>query len=277
MDEDNYGGQEAQQQQQPPTIDLSPIESRLNRLAETLGGMQRNEESREIRSRIGAQEYQISQKLASAAGAVTRAEEALARAHDDGDGQAIARANRALVESVAARENAKAEKAEFDQIKQDITRRQGGASGAPGNAGQQTAQDAKDTTNLNSWKDSNKLWYGVDADLTKAAHEIDKQIRAAGVIPVGSQKYFEAIDRQMAQRYPEKFRSAPDTGSGGGGRQPAPSRGGRIPQTVLDGWARMGIDVNDDKALARMVKNREVLANKGILPTEPQYGQVMTR
>lgn len=255
---------------------LSPIRSRLDRITEALSNSARDAEGREIRSRVNAQEYQVNQRLQAATSAVTRAEEAVASAYDGGDGAVIARAHRNLTEAIAARLQVNAEKQEFEQVKQDLTRRPGGASGSPGST--QPQQEAtKDTTNLNSWKNKNGSWYGVDNDLTKAAHEIDKRVREAGVIPVGSPEYFNAIDRQMAQRFPEKFRTAPETGSGNGGGQQRPARGGRIPQSVLDGWERMGIDVKDDAALSRMVKNREVLASKGILPAEPQYGTVMGR
>jgi len=67
--------------------------------------------------------------------------------------------------------------------------------------------------------------YGVDTDMTKAAHEVDRSIREAGVIPVGSQEYFKAIDRQMAQKYPDRFRSPPDTAAARGQR-PAAQRAG---------------------------------------------------
>jgi hypothetical protein len=39
----------------------------------------------------------------------------------------------------------------------------------------------------------------------------------------------------------------------------------------------MGIDVNDNKTLERMVRNQQALVAKGILPQERQYGPVMTR
>ncbi len=39
----------------------------------------------------------------------------------------------------------------------------------------------------------------------------------------------------------------------------------------------MGIDTSDDKALERMIKNREALVHKGILPEQPAYGTVITR
>jgi hypothetical protein len=283
-DEDDFhdgggdgGGGDQQQIAQQPTVDLSPIEDRLNRITSAISGLTRDSEAREIQSRLSNHETSLRQRVAQADTAVTLAERRVAEAYDAGDGATIARANRNMTEAIAARESVKAEVQEFTRQKQELERRrttpqaqqqpQGGEEGA------------KDTRNLNDWKTRNSSWYGVDTDMTKAAHEVDRSIREAGVIPVGSQEYFKAIDRQMAQRYPDKMRSTPDTAGAGGGRPQAPQRqgGGRIPASVLDGWARMGINVNDDKTLQRMVRNREALVAKGIMPAEPQYGAVITR
>jgi hypothetical protein len=283
-DEDDFhddsggeGGGDQQQVSQQPVVDLSPIEDRLNRITSAIAGITRDNEARDVQSRISTVETQLRQRSAQAETAVTIAERRVAEAYDAGDGATIARANRNLTEAIAAREGVKLDIREFDRLKQSGDRRQ--AQQQPQQQPQGGEDGAKDTRNLNDWKTRNSSWYGVDTDMTKAAHEVDRSIREAGVIPVGSQEYFKAIDRQMAQRYPDKMRSTPDTAGAGGGRSQAPQRqgGGRIPQSVLDGWSRMGINVNDDKTLQRMVRNREALVAKGIMPAEPQYGVVLTR
>jgi hypothetical protein len=281
-DEDDFhdGGSDGggdQQVSQQPVVDLSPIEDRLNRITSAISGIERNNEAREAQSRIATVETQLRQRVAQADTAVTLAERRVAEAYDAGDGAQIARANRNLTEAVAARETVKLDVREFDRFKQNGERQRAAPQAQqPPQGGD---EGAKDTRNLNDWKSRNSSWYGVDTDMTKAAHEVDRSIREAGVIPVGSQEYFKAIDRQMAQRYPDRMRSTPDTAGSGGGRPQAPSRqgGGRIPQSVLDSWGRMGININDDKTLQRMVRNQEALVAKGILPPERQYGAVITR
>jgi ElaB/YqjD/DUF883 family membrane-anchored ribosome-binding protein len=273
---DGGGGGDPQQPVQQPAVDLSPIEDRLNRITQAITGLTRDQETREVQSRINTVETQLRQRMTQAETAVTLAERKVAQAYDSGDGTQIARANRELTETIANRESIKADIREFDRYKKDADRQRP----APQTQQQPQAgeEGAKDTRNLNDWKTRNSSWYGVDADMTKAAHEVDKSIREAGVIPVGSQEYFKAIDRQMAQKYPDRFRSTPNTAGAGDGRQPAPQRQtGRIPQSVLDSWSRMGIDVNDNKTLERMVRNQQALVAKGILPQERQYGPVMTR
>lgn len=265
----------------PPSVDLSPLEQRLNRISEAVTSLTRRDQDREIQSaaaRLRDYEYRVQQAVQEAGTAVDTAEKALATAYDSGDPSQIATATRRLTDAVARREQANLDKREFDRAKANHERRQGGSSGSRGQhteqpSGQQSQQ--KDNTALTDWKNRNSAWYGVDVDMTKAAHAIDRQIRSAGVIPVGSKEYFQAIDRQMAQQYPDKFRSTPNTSSStpaaAGGQQP---QGGRIPRDVLETWRRMGINVDDDKTLSRMVKNRENLARKGILPEQPAYGRV---
>jgi hypothetical protein len=269
------GGDQQQIAQQP--VDLSPIEARLSRITDAISGLTRDSEAREIQSRLSNHETSLRQRVAQADTAVTLAERRVAEAYDGGDGATIARANRNMTEAIAARETVKAEVNEFTRQKQELDRRR--AAPQPQQQPQGGEEGARDTRNLNDWKTRNSSWYGVDTDMTKAAHEVDRSIREAGVIPVGSQEYFKAIDRQMAQRYPDKMRSTPDTAGAGGGRPQAPQRqgGGRIPQSVIDSWGRMGINVADDKVLQRMVRNQEALVAKGILPQERQYGVVLTR
>lgn len=283
-DEDDFhdgggdgGGDLQPQVSQQPAIDLSPIEDRLNRITSAITGLTRDNEAREIQSRLSSHEQGLRQRVAQADTAVTLAERRVAEAYDSGDGVTIARANRQMTEAIANRESVKAEVQEFDRRKKELDRQR--AAPQPQQQPQVADEGAKDTRNLNDWKSRNSSWYGVDTEMTKAAHEVDRSIREAGVIPVGSQEYFKAIDRQMTQRYPDKMRSTPETAGGGGGQRQTPQRqgGGRIPQSVIDGWSRMGINVNDDKTLQRMIRNQEALVAKGILPQERQYGVVLTR
>lgn len=265
----------------PPN--LSKFETRLNDIARTLSTVQHDQQQRDSRSQMAQHEAQVAQKVRSAQGAVDAAERDLSKALEDGDGAAIAKAQRNMTERVADRERAVNVQDRFKAAMRSMEARSGGSSGAPGTPGaapQRPDQNEElETKNLEGWKSQNESWYGIDSEMTKAAHEVDQEIREAGVITVGTPEYFKAIDRKMAQRYPSRFNNAPQTaGSGsGGGRQQAPNSAGRIPRDVVDGWARMGINVNDDATLNRMVKNRQALADKGILPQQPEYGRVVNR
>jgi hypothetical protein len=143
------------------------------------------------------------------------------------------------------------------------------------------ADDDLDTTNLDNWKKSNASWYGIDSDMTKAAHSIDASIRAAGVLEPGSSQYFEAVDRQMRQKFPDRFEGSPQTGGGSGGS--TYTGGGnnrqqtRIPATVAEGYRRMGIDIDDPEVAKRMVANREIAVRKGWLPEKPNMGRILQR
>jgi hypothetical protein len=54
-----------------------------------------------------------------------------------------------------------------------------------------------------SWLDKNS-WYGVDEDMSFLAMGVHRRLEREGV-PIGSDHYFSVIDREMKQRFPEKF------------------------------------------------------------------------
>ena len=56
-----------------------------------------------------------------------------------------------------------------------------------------------------SWLDKNS-WYGVDDDMSFLAMGIHRRLEREGVA-VGSDHYFGVIDKEMRQRFPEKFQS----------------------------------------------------------------------
>jgi hypothetical protein len=53
------------------------------------------------------------------------------------------------------------------------------------------------------WLDKNS-WYGTDDDMSYLAMGIHRRLVREGV-PTGSDKYWKAIDKEMRQRFPEKF------------------------------------------------------------------------
>jgi hypothetical protein len=137
-----------------------------------------------------------------------------------------------------------------------------------------------DTTNLDGWKTKHSSWYGVDKDMTKAAHELDASIRSNGVLSPGTKEYFDAIDRQMKQKFPDRFGDTAPTGgasrAGGGAGNEAPGQT-RIPASIAEGYRRMGINIDDPKVAQRMVKNRATAVDKGWLPERADMGRVLTR
>lgn len=54
-----------------------------------------------------------------------------------------------------------------------------------------------------SWLDKNS-WYGVDDDMSYLAMGIHRRLEREGV-SVGSEHYFNVIDKEIRQRFPEKF------------------------------------------------------------------------
>ncbi len=227
-------------------------EDRIAQLEAQLGAMRQ----KEVAEQDSADKRRLVMAVRQSQQAVDQAEKALADAFDDGDGTEIAKAQRKLAEATA-----EAKRVEVQA--QGIANNRGWSRGSNNSGG----DDELDTTNLDNWKSSHSDWYGVDKDMTKAAHEIDAAIRGAGVLEPGSREYFIAIDKQMAQKYPDRFRGTPPTGSGGGSHYP---RGGtqRIEKEIAEGYRRMGIDIDDPVVAKRMIANRETAVQKGLLPAQ---------
>jgi hypothetical protein len=243
---------------------LSALEQRLARITQSVEGLTAQQQRERAMGAVHAKAGELATAKKLAEDGVNDAERKLAEAYDNGEGVEIAKAQRALTEAVAKRERADMELTEFQrQVKAAEQKKPDGGS--------------MDDTNLRDWKNRHSGWYGVDAEMTKASHEIDRQIRAAGVLSVGSKEYFNAIDRAMSQRYPDRFGGTPN--SSGGQRGAPPVSGGRmtINRSVAEGYRRMGINIDDPKVAERMVKNREVLVQKGILPAQPINAPIVTR
>ena len=245
---------------------IANLTARLDRLNQSVDAQTADSVQRNQRSQVIARDNELNNVKAQAQANVDTLEKALADAYDNGEGGEIAKAQRALTQGVA--------KVERADLEVETFRKQVKAAEARAPAGGDL-----DETNLNSWKSKHSTWYGVDAAMTKASHEIDRQIREAGVISAGSTAYFEAVDRQMSQKFPERFGGTPSTNGGtggGGGGAPNPNKG-RIASSIADGWRRMGIDMSDPKVVERMNKNRQTAVDKGILNQTPSTGSIITR
>lgn len=255
---------------------VAQLESRLNRVMGAVEQMASRTKAQETTERISQQERDLTEAVTAAQQKIDAAETRLAQEYDSGDGASYAKAQRELSEAIAKKERAELRldnhRAAVDRMKK--TQPDGQGEGKSRNL---------DTTNLNTWRQKNATWYGVDQDMTRAAHEIHRQIEADRVQRVGSKEYFDEIDKRMAQRFPDKFSgsaSTPDTASGAGRAAPAgkhSNRGGRIPEAVADSWRRMGINMSDPKVVERMLGHRAALVDKGVLPSDMVRDRVVQR
>jgi hypothetical protein len=256
------------------------FESRLQQISGAVENLSRGfQQTRtvEAENRLRTQASQLDEAARRAEAGVLAAENALKEAFEQNDASAIARAQRIVSERVLERDKAKTRRTEFDRSIREAQRR--AQEKRPETPPAQQPPSNLSDANLRQWKDKHKTWYGVDADLTKAALDIHDSIQRAGVIPVGSTQYFNTIDQQMAQKYPDRFNRSPDVSGGSSGSGTAAKQspgGGRIPASVIDGWERMGINVRDPKTIERMVGHRQRLAEKGILPAEVVRERVRT-
>jgi hypothetical protein len=60
-----------------------------------------------------------------------------------------------------------------------------------------------------AWLDKNS-WYGVDEDMSFLAMGVHRRLEREGV-PIGSDHYYSVIDKEMKQRFPEKFETEEET------------------------------------------------------------------
>jgi hypothetical protein len=60
-----------------------------------------------------------------------------------------------------------------------------------------------------SWLDKNS-WYGVDEDMSFLAMGVHRRLEREGV-PIGSDHYYNMIDKEIKQRFPEKFETDEET------------------------------------------------------------------
>lgn len=72
----------------------------------------------------------------------------------------------------------------------------------------QQPEQPRMTPRTKKWVDRNSDWWGVDEEMTMAAMGIDKKLqREYGADYVGTEEYFQTIDKTMRKRFPEHFES----------------------------------------------------------------------
>ena len=252
------------------------FQTRLTEIGNAVDSLARNQQKNDIQRKIEERAHALDQAITANEQYVTTATSQLTAAHDSGDSAAIATAQLRLTEAVSARDGAKRDRTDYEARLRAFERK---AKEPPKEKEGKIKADAEpvDDTNLRDWTKKQAAWYGVDKEMTKAAQDIGKDIETVGVIDTGTPEYFEAIDRQMAAKYPDKFDSVPETGSGGGASGSTRSNAGRIPASIIAGWERMGINTKDPAVLERMVGHRDTLVQKNILPVDMVKDPVVTR
>lgn len=73
------------------------------------------------------------------------------------------------------------------------------------------AKQAAPTINprTQKWIDSNNDWWGIDDEMTMSALGIDRKLQKLyGPDYIGTEKYFETVDKTMRKRFPEHFEDA---------------------------------------------------------------------
>lgn len=252
---------------------MSKLESRLAKLGEGVEALLKGNtvrEQQERTSQISAVEQRLDSALQTARTELDTAETALTSALDNGDAATIAKAHRAVAEKAARLERTQGE---VDVAKQRLkTASEERTKQAP------TTDGKVDTSNLEAFKAKNRDWYGVDTEMTKAAHDADQTIRAAGVHTPGSKEYFAAVTNHVARLFPDKLKGSPSSTAmnreGAVTEKPGQTR---IDASLAEGWTRMGIDMKDPKVVERMLKHRQTLVEKNILPQRQEVGRVYTR
>ena len=74
---------------------------------------------------------------------------------------------------------------------------------------QPTQEDApRLTPRTQKWVEANSDWWGVDEEMTMTAMGLDKKLaKEYGANYVGTEEYFQTIDKTMRKRFPEHFES----------------------------------------------------------------------
>jgi hypothetical protein len=72
----------------------------------------------------------------------------------------------------------------------------------------QQPEQPKLTPRTKKWVDANNDWWGVDEEMTMTAMGIDRKLQKEyGADYVGTEEYFQTIDKTMRKRFPEHFES----------------------------------------------------------------------
>ena len=152
------------------------------------------EENRKLKSKLTYGEQNL---VSSVKENVTRqlddAKRAYKEAYDSGDSERLVEAQERLTDAKIKAQELDRYRPEFSE---EALQYQESNVKIPQ---QQQRLDSK----TQSWLDKNS-WYGVDEDMSFLAMGVHRRLEREGV-PIGSDHYFSVIDKEMKQRFPEKF------------------------------------------------------------------------
>jgi hypothetical protein len=117
-----------------------------------------------------------------------------------------------------------------------------------------------------SWLDKNS-WYGVDEDMSFLAMGVHRRLEREGV-PIGSDHYYSVIDKEMKQRFPEKFENEEETKDS---LEPEAKPSAKKPSTVVAPATR-----STSPKKVRLTPTQVQLAKKFGLTPE-QYARELTK
>jgi hypothetical protein len=117
-----------------------------------------------------------------------------------------------------------------------------------------------------SWLDKNS-WYGVDEDMSFLAMGVHRRLEREGV-PIGSDQYYSTIDKEMKQRFPEKFETEEETKDSS---EPEAKTSAKKPSTVVAPATR-----STSPKKVRLTPTQVQLAKKFGLTPE-QYARELTK
>lgn len=152
------------------------------------------EENRKLKGRLSTGEQNlVSSVKENAAHQLEEAKRAYKEAYDSGDSDKLVEAQEKLTEAKLKAQDIERYKPEFSE---EALQSQELDVKIPQ---QQQRLDSK----TQAWLDKNS-WYGVDEDMSFLAMGVHRRLEREGVA-IGSDHYYDVIDKEMRQRFPEKF------------------------------------------------------------------------
>ena len=154
------------------------------------------EENKKLKEQLNSgSKVFIEQNKSSAQMELETAKAAFKKAYEDGDADGIVAAQEAVSKATIKLERAQNLKP-IQHEDQEFQK----ARPAP----QQQAPKVSPRTQ--KWMEANGDWWGVDDEMTMAALGIDKRLQKEyGSDYVGSEEYFQTIDKTMRKRFPDRF------------------------------------------------------------------------
>lgn len=264
-------------QEDPRDLQIRELSSRLKRFEQRQQQTEQASQSQQRQQQLAQRARTIQGNVNAAQKEQEDAKRALHEAYDEGDPAKIADATSRVSNAAAALTRHNYEAETFTQQVREMEQRSGGST--PKSATAQPQQESVRTDNLQTWRQKNSGWYGVDPEMTKAAHAAHAEIEKDGILEVGSENYFRAIDERVKRQFPDRFRSAPtdhSTGRAGTSSRREDREASRLPGYAVEAYRRMGINMDDPETAKRMAKNRGLAVQKGFLGEKPAPADAST-